>query len=262
MAQDHHAMPALFVGHGSPMQAITDSVYAHGWRALAAQFPKPRAIVAVSAHWFTQGTAVTTSTKPRTIHDFGGFPRALHEVEYPAPGDPALAQRICELGRPVRITGTDEWGLDHGTWSVLIHMYPAADVPVVQLSMDARLPAAAHYALGQRLSTLRDEGVLVLGSGNVVHNLGLADWQPEAPARSWATEFQTLVRHHVESADDQPLIDYAGLGEAARLSIPTAEHYLPLLYVLGLRRATDRASTYLDSIDMGSIGMLSVAVGL
>ncbi len=262
MPHDRAAMPALFVGHGNPMHAITESAYSHGWRDLAGRLPTPRAIVAVSAHWYTQGTAVTTSARPRTIHDFGGFPRALHEVQYPAPGDPELARRIIELGRPVRITGTDEWGLDHGTWSVLVHMYPSAAVPVVQLSMDARLPAAAHYALGQRLGALRDDGVLVLGSGNVVHNLGLADWQPEAPARSWATEFQTFVRRQVEAGDDQPLIDYTGLGEAAQLSVPTAEHYLPLLYVLGLRRPGERASTCLDSVDLGSIGMLCVAVGL
>lgn len=255
-------MPAIFVGHGNPMHAITDSAYARGWRSLAERLPKPRAIVAVSAHWYTPGTAVTTNAQPRTIHDFGGFPRALHEVRYPAPGDPSLARRIAELGRPVTITGTDEWGLDHGTWSVLVHMYPSADLPVVQLSMDRRLPAAAHYALGKRLGALRDEGVLVLGSGNVVHNLGLADWAPEAPAKPWAADFQDMVRRHLAAGDDQALIDYAGLGEAARLSVPTAEHYLPLLYVLGLRRPTDRTSTFLDGIELGTIGMLCVAVGL
>jgi 4,5-DOPA dioxygenase extradiol len=255
-------MPALFVGHGNPMNALQDNAYTRGWRALGAALPRPRAILVVSAHWYLPGTRVTAMPSPRTIHDFGGFPRALHEVSYPAPGDPVLARRVRELLTPVGVALDLAWGLDHGTWSVLLHLFPAADVPVVQLSLDETRPPSFHSELGRRLGPLRDEGVLVLGSGNLVHNLHAYAWgrHPAEPL-DWAVRFERRVRELLSAGDAAPLVEYESLGQDALLSVPTPEHYLPLLYVLGLRRAGEPVAYPVEGVDGGSVSMLSVRIG-
>jgi len=252
--------PALFLGHGSPMHALEPSRYAEAWSHLGRELPAPRAIVAVSAHWTTHGTAVTAQERPRTIHDFHGFPPALYEVQYPAPGDPALAARLARLLAPTPVQLDSGWGLDHGTWAVLRYMYPAADIPVVQLSLDGSASPHAHFALARRLAPLRDEGVLVLGSGNVVHNLR-AMRPPGAPAWPWAERFDAAVRSAARADSPDRLIDYATLDETAALSVPTTEHYLPLLYVMALRRTGEAVSFPVEGLDLGSISMLCVQVG-
>ncbi|MGB8693824.1 MAG: 4,5-DOPA dioxygenase extradiol [Steroidobacteraceae bacterium] len=253
--------PALFIGHGSPMQAIEPSRYTAAWEQLGRTLPRPRAIVVVSAHWYTDGTAVTTAAQPATIHDFYGFPAALYELQYPARGDAALAARVQELLAPTQVRADTEWGLDHGSWSVLRYMYPAADIPTIQLSIDAKLAPRAHYQLGRHLNGLRDAGVLIIGSGNVVHNLRALQSSAAAPALAWASEFNDAVRAAVLAGDHETLIDYQAMGSAARLCVPTAEHYLPLLYVLGLQSGDDVVSIPIDGIDLGAISMLSVQLG-
>jgi 4,5-DOPA dioxygenase extradiol len=254
-------MPVVFIGHGSPMNTLQQNRYTDAWRKLGAAMPRPRAVLAISAHWYVGGTAATAMERPRTIHDFGGFPRELFEFEYPAAGEPALASRVRELLAPVEVAQDRSWGLDHGTWSVLAHVFPDAGVPVVQLAIDAGKPAAFHYALGRRLAALRDEGVLILGSGNVVHNLGLADWRPDAAPLPWAARFNDLVRDRLARRDHEPLIAWESLGADARQSIPTPEHYLPLLYCIALQEDGDAVDFPVDGIDLGSIGMLAVAIG-
>jgi 4,5-DOPA dioxygenase extradiol len=251
-------MPALFIGHGSPMNTLADNRYTAAWRSLGKSLPRPTAILAVSAHWYTRGTNVTAMLKPRTIHDFYGFPPELFAVEYRAPGDAEIATRTRDVLAPLPVALDYEWGLDHGSWSVLVHMYPRADIPVVQLSIDATQPPAFHYAQGGRLRSLRDEGVLILGSGNVVHNLGEVQWADGAVPFDWATKFETAVRDCVLRGDHTPLIDYVKFGRSAQLSVPTPEHYLPLLYVLGAHGRQDTATVPIDGIDLGSISMLSV----
>jgi 4,5-DOPA dioxygenase extradiol len=255
-------MPALFVGHGNPMNALQDNEYTRAWRALGAALPRARAILAVSAHWYLPGTRVTAMQAPRTIHDFGGFPRALYELGYPAPGDPGLARRVRELLAPMDVTLDLDWGLDHGTWSVLLHLFPAADVPVVQLSLDETQPPSFHHALGRRLRPLRHEDVLVFGSGNLVHNLHAYAWgrHPTEPL-DWAVRFEQRVRRLLEAGDDGPLVDYESLGRDALLSVPTPEHYLPLLYVLGSREPGELVSFPVEGVDGGSVSMLSIRVG-
>jgi 4,5-DOPA dioxygenase extradiol len=249
-------MPALFVGHGSPMNAIEDNAFSRGWRALARRLPRPRAILCVSAHWETRGAAVTAVERPATIHDFYGFPEALHAIDYPAPGDPALAVRVAELAAPEPVRLADDWGLDHGAWSVLRIMYPAADVPVVQLGLDTTRPGAFHLTLARRLAPLRDDGVLVMGSGNIVHNLRHFR-RAGGPALDWAARFDAAVRARIEARDDAALADYASLGPDARLAVPAPEHYLPLLYALALRRDGDRLSFFNDVVT-SAISMTSV----
>jgi 4,5-DOPA dioxygenase extradiol len=253
-------MPAAFFGHGSPMNALEDNVYTRAWAAAGRAFPRPQAILAISAHWYIRGTAVTAMPKPPTIHDFGGFPPALHAVQYPAAGDPALAARVHDLLAPLPVVLDQEWGLDHGTWSVLAHVYPQADIPVVQLAIDGTQPAQFHYDLGRRLAPLRDEGILLLASGNVVHNLGVIQWGANAPAFPWAKQFNDAARELVAKAEHGPLVDYLAMGEPARLSVPTPDHYLPLLYILGAQRAGDRCELITDGIELGSISMLSFAL--
>lgn len=255
-------MPCLFVGHGSPMNALEDNRYTRGWRDLAASCPAPRGIVAVSAHWYTRGCAVTIQARPRTIHDFGGFPPALHAVSYPAPGDPALAARVAQCLAPAPVASSTDWGLDHGTWSVLVHMYPHADVPVVQLSLDATQPGSVHLEYGRRLSVLREEGILIIGSGNIVHNLSRADWRPGAQPQPWATRYEALVADALARGDDEALLDPTVHGEDARLSVPTAEHYLPLLYAAGARRPGEQAQLSLRDVLLGSISMTCAGYGL
>lgn len=265
-------MPALFIGHGSPMNTLYDNSYTRAWRALGASLPeKPRAVLAISAHWYINGTAVTAMPMPKTIHDFGGFPRELHEFRYPAEGEPGLAAEVQKLLTPTEVSLDQGWGVDHGTWSVLAHVFPQADVPVVQLSIDHRQPAAWHFDIGRRLAPLREEGVLILGSGNVVHNLRLIDsnammaqgngMSGGGEAYPWATQFECAMRSAIAAGDDASVIDYGKFGEAARLSVPTAEHYLPLLYVLGVRARGDTVSFPVDGIDLASISMLSVKLG-
>ena len=253
-------MPVLFFGHGNPMNAITENAYAKKWNAIGRGLPKPTAVLAVSAHWYVDHTAVTVSPAPRTIHDFGGFPRELYEVQYPAPGDPRLAERVRDLLAPDAPVALDaRWGLDHGTWSVLVHLFPDADVPVVQLSVDERKPPRFHYEVGKRLGTLRDEGVLLIGSGNVVHNLHAFAWgRHPVEQYDWAVRFESRVRELLLARDDAPLLDYPSLGEDALLSVPTPDHYLPLLYVLGARRESDTITFPVEGVDGGSISMLAV----
>ena len=254
-------MPAIFFGHGNPMNALESNAYTEGWRRIGAGLPRPKAVLAVSAHWYLPGTLVTAMPRPRTIHDFGGFPRPLHEFRYDAPGSPELATRIQTLLAPLPVGLDHEWGLDHGTWSVLTHVFPEADIPVVQLSMDETQPAAFHYALGQRLAPLREEGVLVIGSGNLVHNLHAYAWgrRPAEPF-DWALRFEERARQLIRDGDHVPLVEYEGLGRDAVLSAPTPDHFLPLLYVLGARHASDVAGFPVEGIDGGSVSMLAVAL--
>ena len=251
-------MPVVFFGHGNPMYAIEPNRYADAWAELAASLPRPKAILCISAHWYTEGTGVTAMERPRTIHDFGRFPQALFDVQYPAPGDPALAARVAELLKPETVVMDKQWGLDHGAWSVLRRAYPDADIPVVQLSIDATKPNALHYELGKRLSLLREEGVLIVGSGNVVHNLSLVKWQGEQSPFDWAVRFNHHVKNFILLGEHAPLIEYESLGEPARLSVPTPDHYLPLLYVLGAMRDSDKVTFPVDGIDVGSLSMLSI----
>ena len=255
-------LPALFVGHGNPMNALQTNAWTGGWAALGRSLPRPRAVLSVSAHWYIEGTAVTAMDAPRTIHDFGGFPRELFAVRYPAPGDAALAARVQRLLAALAVSADQHWGLDHGTWSVLCHLFPQADVPVVQLSIDETQPPSFHYELGARLRPLREEGILLLGSGDIVHNLHAYAWgrHPLEPY-DWALRFETRVRELLKSCDHAPLIDYATLGRDATLAVPTPEHYLPLLYVLGASVAGEPVSFPVEGMDGGSVSMLAVQVG-
>lgn len=256
-------LPVIYFGHGNPMNAILDNACTKAWRSIGASIPKPRAILCVSAHWYVSDTRVTSMERPRTIHDFGGFPRELYRVQYPAPGDPVLAARVAELLRPTVTTLDDRsWGLDHGTWSVLTHVFPEADVPVIQLSIDETQPAAFHYQLGGRLAPLRDEGVLVIGSGNLVHNLHAYAWGAHSVEPfDWAVRFETQARRLLVAHDHAPLIDYESLGPDAHLAVPTPDHYLPLLYVIAGCRGDDEISFPVEGIDGGSVSMLAVRVG-
>jgi 4,5-DOPA dioxygenase extradiol len=249
----------MFVGHGSPMNAIEDNSWHRAWGEKAATLPRPNAILCVSAHWETDGPAVTASDRPETIHDFSGFPPALFAVRYPAPGDPALARRVADLLTPERVSLDPDRGLDHGAWSILRVMYPSADVPVVQLGLDSRRPGSHHYALAECLAPLRDEGVLVVASGNVVHNLRRFDWGSTDPL-DWALRFDTEVKARIRSRDHAALTDPYSLSADGRLSVPTPEHYLPLLYVLGLR-ASDEPVSFFNEDVVSSISMTSVVVG-
>jgi 4,5-DOPA dioxygenase extradiol len=248
--------PALFLGHGSPMNVISENPFVPAWAALGRRFAKPKAIVSVSAHWETEGPAVTTAERPRTIHDFYGFPPALYQIRYGAPGSPELAQRVSEL---TGARGDTEWGFDHGTWGVLGSVYPDADVPVIQFSLDKRASPAEHYRLGQALAPLRDEGVMILGSGNIVHNLRF--FRGGASHYDWARDFNEAVKAKVAARDHYALFDYASLSPGAALAVPTAEHYLPLLYVLAAQGETERPEILTDEV-LGSIAMTSVAVGV
>jgi len=261
-SENRTRMPVIFFGHGSPTNTLASNRYTEAWRKLGASVPRPKAILAISAHWFTRGTAVTAMAKPRTIHDFGGFPQALFGIQYPAPGDPALAARVREMLAPLEVQLDQTWGLDHGTWSVLAHAFPDAAIPVVQLSMDASKPARFHYDLGKQLAPLRDEGVLIVGSGNVVHNLMLMRRGEGTPAYDWSKRFNEQVRAALASGRHQPLIDFEHMGEDARLSVPTPEHFLPLLYIAALQTADETMAFAVDGYEAGSMGMLSAAAGM
>jgi 4,5-DOPA dioxygenase extradiol len=258
-------MPAFFFGHGSPMNAVEDNDFSRAWSVAAADIPKPRAILCVSAHWLTEGTLVGAAEKPSTIHDFGGFPRELYQIRYPAPGAPAEAAETAEHLKPTPVRLDQERGLDHGAWSVLRRVYPDADVPVFQLSIDYGRPAAHHYELGSRLKKLRSEGILVAGSGNVVHNLGMIAWDRMGEddfAYGWAREFDAAVRQAVERKRDDDLIDWSRLGAgAARLAVPAPDHYFPLLYVLGARDGGEPVLTFNQKAVGGSLTMTSYRFG-
>ena len=255
-------MPAVFFGHGNPMNAVSDNAYTRAWAAIGAAVPRPTAILCISAHWYVPETGVTVSTAPRTIHDFGGFPPELYQVAYPAPGDPALARRVQTLLAPLPVVLDERWGLDHGTWSVLCHVYPRADVPIVQLSIDQREPASFHYAIGRQLAPLRDEGVLIVGSGNLVHNLRAYAWgETQADPYDWAVRFEAEARAMMSAGDVGPLVDYQRLGREALLAIPTPDHFLPLLYVLATRQQDDPVSFPVEGIDGGSVSMMAVRIG-
>jgi 4,5-DOPA dioxygenase extradiol len=242
------------------MNALADNAYTRAWTRLGAAI-RPKAVLAVSAHWFLPSTLVTAMERPRTIHDFGGFPRALFEFQYPAPGAPALARRVRDALAPVPVGLDGSWGLDHGTWSVLRHLYPQADVPVVQLSLDETQPASFHYNLGRRLRRLRDEGVLILGTGNLVHNLHAYAWGERAVEPfDWAVRFEERARELISRGDHQPLVAYETLGADAVLAAPTPEHYLPLLYVLGAGEG-EAATFPVEGVDGGSVSMLAVRLG-
>jgi 4,5-DOPA dioxygenase extradiol len=255
-------LPAIFFGHGNPMNALHDNEWSRGWAAIGQRVPKPRAVLSVSAHWYLPATALTAMAMPRTIHDFGGFPPELFEVQYPAPGDRELVRRVSELLNPLEVGADLSWGLDHGTWSVLRHVFPRADVPVVQLSIDESKPPEFHYGLGRLLRPLRDEGILVIGSGDIVHNLHTYAWgrRPAEPF-DWALRFEGRVRELMLRGEHQPLVKYESMGPDAELSVPTPEHYLPLLYVLGASDEGDAVTFPVEGMDGGSISMLSVQFG-
>lgn len=256
-------LPAIFLGHGNPMNALQANGYTEGWRRIGAEMPRPRAVLSISAHWFVPGTAVTAVASPRTIHDFGGFPPELYEVQYPAPGDPDLARRIrTEMLASLPVGLDTSWGLDHGTWSVLRHLYPDATIPVIQLSIDETQPPSYHFEIGRRLAALRDEGILIMGSGNLVHNLHTYAWgRHTQQPYEWAVRFERQAKQLMLAHDFLPLIHYESLGRDATLSAPTPDHYLPLLYVLGSWRAGDPITFPVEGVDGGSISMLAVSVG-
>jgi 4,5-DOPA dioxygenase extradiol len=260
MATDR--MPSVFVGHGNPMNALARNGWTEAWAGLAASMPRPRAILAVSAHWYLPGTRVTANARPPTIHDFGGFPRALYDVQYPASGAPELARSVQRLLAPTPVVLDDSWGLDHGTWSVLVHVIPDASVPVIQLALDETAPAEAHLQLARRLRPLRDEGVLVLGSGNVVHNLHAYAWgrHPVAP-HDWAVRFEARLRALLAARDVDAVAAYERMGEEAALAAPTPEHFLPLLYVLALLDGDEPITFPVEGFDGGSVSMLGVRIG-
>jgi len=259
---DHKRMPALFVGHGNPMITLDDSAYTRAWAALGKSLPRPRAVLCISAHWYVPATLVTGDEQPKTIHDFGGFPQPLYEIQYPAPGDPALARHVSDLLAPDDAALDNQWGLDHGTWTVLRHLYPDADVPVIQLSLNRERDAAWHFALAGRLRPLRDENVLIVGSGNLVHNLRAYAWDGSSVAAyDWATRFEAMARQRIMAADFEPLVDYAAQGPDAKLAVPTPDHYLPLLYVLAQHGAGERITFPVEGFDGGSMSMLAVRIG-
>lgn len=244
------------------MNALARNPYTEAWAEVGRTLDRPKAVLSISAHWFVPETGITVSTAPRTIHDFGGFPRELYQVQYPAPGDPELARRVQKMLAPLPVKLDESWGLDHGTWSVLCHVYPKADVPIVQLSIDEREPPAFHYEIGKRLAPLRDEGVLIVGSGNLVHNLQAYAWGKHVvDPYDWAVRFEQQAREMLLAGEHKPLIAYEKLGRDALLSIPTPDHYLPLLYVLATRQQREKILFPVEGIDGGSISMLSVQMG-
>ncbi|MEI6775712.1 MAG: 4,5-DOPA dioxygenase extradiol [Chloroflexales bacterium] len=249
-------MPLLFVGHGNPMLAITDNIFRRAWEDLGKNLPHPKAILCISAHWLTRGTFVTMADPPRTIHDFGGFPQELYNQQYPAPGAVDYARMTIAEVKTVSVHEDYEWGLDHGAWCVLKPMFPDANIPIFQLSLDFHQSAAYHYDLARQLAFLRSRGVLIVCSGNVVHNLRML--QMDGSVYDWAVEFDTIIKERMEAHDDQALIDYQQFGQIARLAVPTNDHYLPLLYTLGLRDPQDSLSFFNAQFDLGSLSMRSV----
>lgn len=257
-------MPVLFLGHGSPMNAIEENQFVQGFRKAAAEIPKPNAILCISAHWFTQGTKVTAMSMPGTIHDFGGFPQALFDVQYPAPGSPELAHETASLLSPVMVEEDHSWGLDHGAWSVIKHMYPNADIPVIQMSIDYTKPAQYHFELAKKLNTLREKGILIIGSGNIIHNLRLLDWRninTVGAGWDWAVEAREKTNNWLMDGNFNNIIQYQDQGIALQYAVPSPDHYLPLIYTLGLKSRTDDLSLFNDELIGGSLSMTSVRIG-
>ncbi|MHA4806678.1 4,5-DOPA-extradiol-dioxygenase [Flavitalea flava] len=255
-------MPLLFVGHGSPMNGIEDNEFSQRWQQMAKEVPQPEAVLVVSAHWFTRGTHITAMDHPSTIHDFGGFPPALSEVQYPAPGNPQLAKETATLFQPTPVGLDHEWGLDHGTWSVVRHMYPKADIPVLQLSIDFTKGGNYHYELAKQLSTLRKKKVLIIGSGNMVHNLRLISWEMiRGGGYDWAIAMNERLKKLILDGDHAALANFEGLGKEGKLAIPTPEHYLPLLYILALQEKNETIAFFNDKAIGGSLTMTSLKIG-
>jgi 4,5-DOPA dioxygenase extradiol len=256
-------MPVLFLGHGSPMNAIEENEFVSGFRQVAKSISVPKAILCISAHWYTSGTKVTAMEMPRTIHDFGGFPKALFDVQYPAKGSPALAADTSQLLQPVQVELDHQWGLDHGAWSVIKHLYPNADIPVIQMSIDRTKSPEYHFELGAKLNSLRDKGILIVGSGNIVHNLGLVDWQNLNKVDygfDWAIEARENINHWILEGNFQPLLNYSKLSKALQLAVPSPDHYLPLIYTLALKNKKDNVSLFNDKLIAGSLSMTSVKI--
>lgn len=256
-------MPVLFLGHGSPMNAIEENEFVAGFRNLAKTLPQPNAILCISAHWYTKGTKVTAMEMPKTIHDFGGFPQALFDVQYPAKGSPELAVETKRILSPVEIELDETWGLDHGAWSVIKHLYPEANVPVIQLSIDYTKPGQYHFELAQKLQSLRHKGVLIIGSGNIVHNLRLIDfhnYNKDNYGYDWAIEARQTINDYLLEGNFQPLINFEKMDRAMQLAIPTPDHYLPLLYTLGLKEKSEELSLFNDKLMAGSLSMTSVKI--
>ncbi len=256
---ENQRMPVLFIGHGSPLNAIEDNEYNRTWRKIGSALPKPKAILAISAHWETRGSFVTGSAHPHTIHDFMGFPQELFNVNYPVPGSKWLVNLVCETVKDAEVNLDHAWGLDHGTWSVLLPMFPDAQIPVVQLSLDRKQGGPFHYALGQALGRLRDEGVLILGSGNLVHNLRTATFNDSA--MDWALSFDESVKNWTTQRELSPMINYEKQGREATLAINSAEHFLPYLYVLGASAPEDSVTFYNEKVTLGSVSMRCVQFG-
>lgn len=257
-------MPALFLGHGSPMNAIEENEFVQGFRNISNQIEKPKAILVVSAHWETRGTYVTAMENPQTIHDFGGFPQALFDVQYPAPGSPELAKLTKDIITSTDVHLDDKWGLDHGSWSVIKHLYPNADVPVIQMSIDYTQPPAYHYALAKELASLRNKGVLIVGSGNIVHNLRMVSWQhlnTVGYAYDWAKQADETMKKHIMDGNHDPLINYHLQGKEFQLAIPTPEHYLPMIYMLALQEKNEEIQIFNDQAIAGALTMTSFKIG-
>lgn len=256
-------MPVLFLGHGSPMNAIEENEFVTGFRNIGKDIPKPKAILVISAHWETKGTFVTAMDKPRTIHDFGGFPKALFDVEYPAPGSPELANETKSIIKKTQVGLDEKWGLDHGAWSVVKHLYPKADVPVIQMSIDYTQGAQYHCDLAKELASLRKKGVLIVGSGNMVHNLGMVAWDKlntDAYGYDWAIEANEKMKKYILTDDHQPLINFKSQGKAFDLAIPSPEHYLPLIYSLALKEKNEKITIFNDKPVAGSLTMTSLKI--
>lgn len=263
LKEQEQVMPVLFIGHGSPMNGIEDNDFSNRWKQMAKEIPTPAAVLVVSAHWFSKGTRITAMDFPETIHDFGGFPQALFDVQYPAPGNPTLAKETVSLLHSAHVELDHDWGLDHGTWTVVRHMYPDAKIPVLQLSIDYTKGPQYHYDLAKELYGLRKKGVLIIGSGNMVHNLRMVSWQHmNTPGYGfdWALKMNDTFKHLITEGDYKPLINYESLGAEGKLAIPTPEHYLPLLYTLGLKGSKDNVSFFNDKAVAGSLTMTSVLI--
>ncbi|TJX14796.1 4,5-DOPA dioxygenase extradiol [Tissierella creatinini] len=253
-------MPVIFVGHGSPMNAIEDNIYSRGWREMTKLIPKPKAIVSISAHWYTKGTKIMNEKNPKTIYDMYGFPKELYEIVYNSLGNPDLAQKSKNL-----ITKESEfdntWGIDHGTWSVLVHMYPDRDIPVFQISIDATASPGVHYEIGKELKSLRDEGVLIFGTGNIVHNLRLVNWNTGDTGFDWAYEFDNYIKENIQNGNHENIINYQSLGDKAKLAVPIADHFYPMLYILGASDKADKVQVFNDKCILGSLSMTSYLIG-
>lgn len=255
-------MPVMFVGHGNPMNAIEDNIYSQTWKKMGTTLPHPQAILSISAHWITKGTKVTGNTHPKTIHDFGGFPKKLFDQQYPAPGSPDMAKLAKDLVTYSHLQTDDSWGLDHGTWSVLLPMYPKANIPVFQLSLDYDQPLQYHYEIGKQLSKLREKGVLIIGSGNLVHNLGMVDWGNTGKSYDWALDFDSKFTEWINKGDHASILNYQQiLGNTAKMAHPSYDHLLPLFYILGLQQKNEKVNYFNDRFDLGSISMRSLLIG-